>query len=76
MEYLGARGKMIHEKNLKSKISCQTPFDECFLFWAPRVLRISEMRMRLMTAPLLKLYRVLRFSEVRMRLMNAPSSEV
>jgi hypothetical protein len=26
MEYLGARGTLIHEKNLKSKISCQTPF--------------------------------------------------
>jgi hypothetical protein len=26
MEYLGARGTMIHEKNLKSKISCQTTF--------------------------------------------------
>jgi hypothetical protein len=27
MEYLGAQGTMIHEKNLKSKISCQTPFN-------------------------------------------------
>jgi hypothetical protein len=26
MGYSGARGKLIHEKNLKSKISCQTPF--------------------------------------------------
>ncbi len=26
MEYLGARGTLIHEKNLKSKISCQTAF--------------------------------------------------
>ncbi len=26
MEYLGARGTMIYEKNFKSKISCQTPF--------------------------------------------------
>jgi hypothetical protein len=26
MEYSGARGTMIDEKNLKSKISCQTPF--------------------------------------------------
>ncbi len=25
-EYLGAWGTLIHEKNLKSKISCQTPF--------------------------------------------------
>jgi hypothetical protein len=28
MEYLGAGGTLIHEKNLKSKISCQTPFKE------------------------------------------------
>jgi hypothetical protein len=27
MEYLGARGTLIHEKKLKSKISCQTPFN-------------------------------------------------
>ncbi len=26
MEYLGAWGTLIHEKNLKSEISCQTPF--------------------------------------------------
>jgi hypothetical protein len=26
MGYLGALGKLIHEKNQKSKISCQTPF--------------------------------------------------
>jgi hypothetical protein len=26
MDYLGAWGTLIHEKNLKSKISCQTPF--------------------------------------------------
>ncbi len=26
MEYLGAWGTLIHEKNLKSKVSCQTPF--------------------------------------------------
>jgi hypothetical protein len=26
MEYLGAWGALIHGKNLKSKISCQTPF--------------------------------------------------
>jgi hypothetical protein len=25
MEYLGAWGTLIHEKNLKSKILCQTP---------------------------------------------------
>ncbi len=27
MEYLGAWGTLIHEKNLKSKISCQSPFN-------------------------------------------------
>ncbi len=26
MEYSGARGTLIYEKNLMSKISCQTPF--------------------------------------------------
>jgi hypothetical protein len=26
MGYSGARGTLIYEKNLKSKISCQTPF--------------------------------------------------
>ncbi len=30
MEYLGAWGTLIHEKNLKSKISCQIPFDVFF----------------------------------------------
>jgi hypothetical protein len=29
MKYLGAWGTLIHEKNLKSKISCQTPFKSC-----------------------------------------------
>jgi hypothetical protein len=32
MEYSGARGTLIHEKKLKSKISCQTPF-KCDLFF-------------------------------------------
>jgi hypothetical protein len=27
MGYLGARGKMIHEKNLNWEISCKTPFE-------------------------------------------------
>jgi hypothetical protein len=27
MEYLWAWGTLIHEKNLSSKISCQTPFN-------------------------------------------------
>jgi hypothetical protein len=29
MRYSGARGTLIYEKNLKSKISCQTPFKTC-----------------------------------------------
>jgi hypothetical protein len=32
MEYLGAWGTLIHERNLKSKTSCQTPFKECSPF--------------------------------------------
>ena len=28
MGYSGAQGTLIYEKNLKSKISCQTPFKE------------------------------------------------
>ncbi len=28
MEYFGAWGTLIHEQNLKSKISCQTPFNK------------------------------------------------
>ncbi len=32
MEYLGAWGTLIHEKNLKSKISCQNPFKVHFIF--------------------------------------------
>jgi hypothetical protein len=36
MGYSGARGTLIYEKNLKSKISCQTPF-KCFVtgYWSP-----------------------------------------
>jgi hypothetical protein len=33
-EYLGAWGTLIHEKNLKSKISCQTPFNVGHIFAA------------------------------------------
>ncbi len=35
MEYLGAWGTLIHEKNLKSKISYQTPFNDdiCWLLY-------------------------------------------
>ncbi len=36
MEYLGARGTMIHGKNLKSKISCQTPFSMVDAIHFPR----------------------------------------
>ncbi len=37
MEYLGAWGTLIHEKKLKSKILCQTPFNVgcltlCFIY--------------------------------------------
>ncbi len=32
MEYLGAWGTLIHEKNLKSKISCQTQF-KSYQYW-------------------------------------------
>ncbi len=40
MEYLGAWGTLIHEKNLKSKISCQTPFKSvgiryCYVYLLP-----------------------------------------
>ncbi len=28
MDYSGARGTLIHEKKLRSKISCQTPFKQ------------------------------------------------
>jgi hypothetical protein len=31
MGYSGARGTLIYEKNLKSKISCQTPFNETYM---------------------------------------------
>ncbi len=31
MEYLWAWGTLIHEKNLSSNISCQTPFNEKFV---------------------------------------------
>jgi hypothetical protein len=30
MGYSGARGTLIYEKNLKSKISCQAPFKRLF----------------------------------------------
>jgi hypothetical protein len=32
MGYSRARGKLIYEKNMKSKISCQTPFNTKFIF--------------------------------------------
>jgi hypothetical protein len=30
MVYLGAQGKLMHEKNVKSKILCRTPFKDYF----------------------------------------------
>ncbi len=33
MGYSGARGKLIHAKTLKQKISCQTPFNGSFCSW-------------------------------------------
>ncbi len=30
MDYSGAQGTLIHEKKLRSKISCQTPFNPAF----------------------------------------------
>jgi hypothetical protein len=33
MGYSGARGTLIYEKNLKAKISCQTPFNEIVPTW-------------------------------------------
>jgi hypothetical protein len=38
MEYLGAWGTLIHEKNLQSKISCQTPFlkEDQINKWKPK----------------------------------------
>jgi hypothetical protein len=39
MEYLGAWGTLIHEKKLRSKISCQTPFKN------HRVMENSQRRM-------------------------------
>jgi hypothetical protein len=32
MVYSGAGGTLIHEKKMRSKISCQTPFKECNIF--------------------------------------------
>jgi hypothetical protein len=37
MEYLWAWGTLIHEKNLKSKISCQTPFKSLKILSLPRL---------------------------------------
>jgi hypothetical protein len=30
MDYSGAQGTLIHEKKLRPKISCQTPFNPAF----------------------------------------------
>ncbi len=37
MRYSEARGTQIYEKNVKSKISCQTPFKETWHFHYPRL---------------------------------------
>jgi hypothetical protein len=34
MRYSGAQGTLIYEKNLKSKISCQTPFNVLYTYEA------------------------------------------
>ncbi len=40
MVYLGAWGTLSHEKNLKSKISCQTPFKRFKIYDPPDTLTI------------------------------------
>jgi hypothetical protein len=42
MEYLGAWGTLIHEKNLKSKISCQTPFNLSISLLLPVLPNVME----------------------------------
>jgi hypothetical protein len=43
MEYLGAWGTQIHEKSLKSKISCQTPFKYFIAYLELIVSKFDEM---------------------------------
>ncbi len=42
MEYLGAWGSLIHEKKLKSKILCQTPFNSCIVGMCLPIYMIGE----------------------------------
>jgi hypothetical protein len=42
MEYSGTQGKMINEKKVKSKISCQTPFK---YFW--RIILVCRRGLRI-----------------------------
>ncbi len=44
MEYLGAQGTLIHEKNLKSKIFCQTPFKKRLaIFPSPAGMSVTKL---------------------------------
>jgi hypothetical protein len=43
VEYSGIRGKLIHEKNIKSKIPCQTPLKKnSFLNTLHEIKRLQE----------------------------------
>ncbi len=60
MAYSGARGTLIYEKNLKSKISCQTPFNWCCLYnWWPeyRNMRGTAEQAQHQSSPCRRVYR-------------------
>ncbi len=42
--YSGAQGTQIYEKNLMSKISCQTPFqiDASIWSWSPILIKVKD----------------------------------
>jgi hypothetical protein len=42
MDYSGAQGTLIHEKKLKSKISCQTPFNDMLIVNSQPLLSLSS----------------------------------
>ncbi len=44
LEYLGARGTQIHEKNMKLKISCQTPFNSYSMIVDPWIAAWYEIK--------------------------------
>ncbi len=51
MGYLGARGTLIYEKNLMSKISCQTPFKETVAwdgFWLDPFSAASQLAVKVL----------------------------